>query len=158
MAIEPKTKEAAQEEANSTLDTNRFGTAQNKPVSREQQADIDLAKLKGEELGLTGDELFEYIQKQVKKGIKNRIKNANSIQAPKAPGATKENADAIHMTGAADVIREELYQKSIPLMKPDDLVGSSLKSMQIVVDNLAIDVDKHLKSLAYLNKSLNFTV
>ena len=143
----PKTKEAAQEEANSTLDTNRFGTAQNKPVSREQQADIDLAKLKGEELGLTGDELFEYIQKQVKKGIKNRIKNANSIQAPKAPGATKENADAIHMTGAADVIREELYRKSIPLMKPDDLVGSSLKSMQIVVDNLAIDVDKHLKSL-----------
>jgi len=143
----PKTKEDAQEAANANLATNNVGTAQNKPVSQKQQVDIENAKKVGEELGYEGEELIEYIQKEVKKGIDNRIKNANSTQAPIVPGATKENIDAIHMTGAADVIREDLYQKPVPVMKPDDIVGSALKSMQIVVDNLAIDVDKHLKSL-----------
>jgi len=143
----PKTKEDAQEAANANLATNNVGTAQNKPVSQKQQVDIENAKKVGEELGYEGEELIEYIQKEVRKGIDNRIKNANSTQAPIVPGATKENIDAIHMTGAADVIREDLYQKPVPVMKPDDIVGSALKSMQIVVDNLAIDVDKHLKSL-----------
>ena len=145
----PKTKEDAQEAANSILETNNVGTPKNKPVSEHQQADIENAKRAGEAMDppLQGDELIGYIQKEVKKGIDNRIKNANSVQAPIVPGATKENIDAIHMTGAADVIREGLYQKPVPMMKPDDIVGSALKSMQIVVDNLAIDVDKHLKSL-----------
>ncbi len=143
----PKTKEDAQEAANANLPTNNVGTPQNKPVSKQQQVDIENAKRVGEELGFEGEELIGYIQKEVKKGIDNRIKNANSTQAPIVPGATKENIDAIHMTGAADVIREDLYQKPVPVMKPDDIVGSALKSMQIVVDNLAIDVDKHLKSL-----------
>ena len=92
-------------------------------------------------MGANADELFEYIQANVKKGIDNRIKNANAVEAPVQPGATKENIDDIHSTSAADVIREDLYQKPITLMKPDDIVESSMKSMQIVIDNLAKDID-----------------
>tara|TARA_B100000287_G_C20667902_1_gene792359 strand:+ start:50 stop:2650 length:2601 start_codon:yes stop_codon:yes gene_type:complete len=145
----PKAKEDEQEEANSELETNNLGTPLNKPVSKQQQADIDNARREGEAMSppLEGDELFEYIQANVKKGIDDRIKNANAVQAPIQPGATKENIDDIHLTGAADVIREDLYQKPITLMKPDDIVGSSMKSMQIVIDNLAKDIDKHTKSL-----------
>ena len=149
----PKTKEDAQEAANVNLETNDVGIPKNKPASARQQKDIENAREIGERaisdggLGLEGDDLIEYIQKEVKKGIDNRVKNANSTQSPSEPGATKENIDAIHMSSAADVIREDLYQKPVPIMKPDDIVGSALKSMQVVVDNLSIDVDKHLKSL-----------
>ena len=143
----PKSNEQAQEEANQGLPTNNLGTPVNKPVSPQQQADIDNARRQGEELGLEGEELFSYIRENVQKGIENRIKNANAADAPVQPGATKETADAIHLTGAADVIRDDLYEKPIPVMKPDDLVGSSLKSMQIVMDNMTQDVDKYMKSL-----------
>ena len=143
----PKTKDQEKEEANSGLETNNLGTPANKQVSPQQQADIDNARVEGEALGLEGDELFEFIQGKVKKGIDNRIKNANAVDSPAQPGATKENIDDIHLTSAADVVREDLYQKPITLMKPDDIVGSSMKSMQIVIDNLAKDIDKHTKSL-----------
>jgi len=145
----PKTKDQEKEEANSGLETNNLGTPLNKPVSAQQQADIDNARREGEAMTppLEGDELFEYIQANVKKGIDNRIKNANAVDSPAQPGATKENIDDIHLTSAADVVREDLYQKPITLMKPDDIVGSSMKSMQIVIDNLAKDIDKHTKSL-----------
>ena len=143
----PKSNEQAQEEANQGLPTNNLGTPVNKPVSPQQQADIDNARRQGEELGLEGEELFSYIRENVQKGIENRIQNANAVDAPVSPGATKETADAIHLTGAADVIRDDLYEKPIPVMKPDDIVGSSLKSMQIVMDNMTQDVDKYMKSL-----------
>jgi len=143
----PKSNEQAQEEADQGLPTNNLGTPANKPVSPQQQADIDNARRQGEELGLEGEELFSYIRENVQKGIENRIKNANAADAPVSPGATKETADAIHLTGAADVIRDDLYEKPIPVMKPDDIVGSSLKSMQIVMDNMTQDVDKYMKAL-----------
>ena len=43
---------------------------------------------------------------------------------------------------------EDLYRKSIPVMKPDDIIGSAMKSMQIVIDNLTQDVDKYTSALA----------
>ena len=143
----PKSNDQAQEEANQGSSTNNLGTPANKPVSPQQQADINKARAEGIALGLEGEDLFAHIRKDVQKGIDNRIKNANSSTAPVSPGATKETADAIHLTGAADVIRDDLYEKPIPVMKPDDIVGSSLKSMQIVMDNMTQDLDKYMKAL-----------
>ena len=133
---------------------NQFGLPANKQVSDAQRSDITRAQEIGSKsvedggLGLEGEELVDYIKKEVKKGMDNRVRNANSATAPSEPGATRETIDGVHLTPASDVIREDLYRKPIPVMKPDDIIGSSMKSMQIVIDNLTQDIDKYTSAMA----------
>jgi hypothetical protein len=59
-----------------------------------------------------------------------------------------ENPDAIHQQSAADIKREEKYQEKIPLMKPDDKVGSAIKCIQTVIDNLTKKINKYLSAIS----------
>jgi hypothetical protein len=77
----------------------------------------------------------------------NKRPSINSPEGPIKPGPTKENPDAVHELGAADVKREEKYQEKIPLMKPDDKVGSAIKCIQTVIDNLVQKINKYLKAI-----------
>tara|TARA_X000000368_G_scaffold171693_1_gene135410 strand:- start:2486 stop:5128 length:2643 start_codon:yes stop_codon:yes gene_type:complete len=154
----PKSNSAADEAASmnnsSSGAQNQFGLPANKQVTDQQRADIKRAQEIGAKsiedggLGLEGEEYIEYIKKEVKKGMDNRVRNANAALSPSQPGATRETIDGVHLTPASDVIREDLYRKSIPVMKPDDIIGSAMKSMQIVIDNLTQDVDKYTSALA----------
>ena len=58
-----------------------------------------------------------------------------------------ENPDAMHQLSAGDVKREDKYREKIVLMKPDDIVGSATKSIQIEIDNLTGKIDKYFGSL-----------
>ena len=158
----PKTKEDASEAAslNNSGSQNQFGLPANKQITDAQRADIQAAEEVASKpvseggMGLDKndpaqkEEMIEYIKKEVKKGMDNRVRNANSATAPSEPGATRETIDGVHLTPASDVIREDLYRKPIPVMKPDDLVGSAMKSMQIVIDNLTQDIDKYTSAMA----------
>jgi hypothetical protein len=61
---------------------------------------------------------------------------------------TKENPDAIHQTSAGDVKREDKLQEKIPLLKPDDTVGSAMKGIQTVLDNLVQKITKYLNAIS----------
>ena len=60
---------------------------------------------------------------------------------------TKENPDAIHQTSAGDVKREDKLQEKIPILKPDDTVGSAMKGIQTVLDNLIQKITKYLNAI-----------
>ena len=60
---------------------------------------------------------------------------------------TKENADAVHQTSSGDVKREDKLQEKIPLLKPDDTVGSATKAIQTVLDNLTQKINKYLNAI-----------
>ena len=152
----PKSNSAADESSslNHTGSKNQFGLPANKQVTDIQRADITRAQEIGSKsiedggLGLEGEELIAYIKKEVKKGMDNRVRNANSAASPSQPGVTRETIDGIHLTPASDVIREDLYRKPIPVMKPDDIIGSAMKSMQIIIDNLTQDIDKYTSAMS----------
>jgi hypothetical protein len=94
----------------------------------------------------------DYVQQRVAEGIKQRCALENSPNAPAKPGATIEQVDSVHKLNAAHVKREEKLQEQIPLMKPDDKVGSALKNIQTVIDNLIQKVDKYLSAInSYLD-------
>ena len=59
---------------------------------------------------------------------------------------TVESADAIHKQTAADVIRNEYYNRKTVLMSPCDKVQSALKAIQTELDNLTKDIDKVLNA------------
>ena len=62
------------------------------------------------------------------------------------PNPTIEHPDP-HQLSVADVKREEKYQEKIPLMKPDNKIGSAIKCIQTVLDNLTKKIDKYLKAI-----------
>ena len=87
-------------------------------------------------------------------------KSAPNVPASSAPisNPTKENADAVHLLSASDVKREDKYQEKIPLMKPDDKIGSAIKCIQIVIDNLTKKIDKYLKAITSYIDAVSSTI
>lgn len=113
-----------------------------------QLRDIQSASAEATTKGLTGTAFDDFVKKVVQDGIKNRCKEANSASSPSQPGATKENADAVHQTSAADLKRQVVYDEKIPLMKPgENKVASALKCIQTVLDNLMREIKKYLDAI-----------
>lgn len=113
-----------------------------------QLRDIQSASAEASLKGLTGTAFDDFVKKVVQDGIKNRCKEANSASSPSQPGATKENADAVHQTSAADLKLREKYKEKIPLMKPgENKIASALKCIQTVLDNLMREIKKYLDAI-----------
>lgn len=113
-----------------------------------QLRDIQSAFAEATLKGLTGTDFDEFVKKVVQDGIKNRCKEANSSTSTAQPGATKENADAVHQTSAADLKRQVVYDEKIPLMKPgENKIASALKCIQTVLDNLMREIKKYLDAI-----------
>ena len=152
LAKKPIDPEVAKEEINSG-DVGKPGF---QPTTN-QQADIvsareDLNSL-NEEWKLQGktDEEIEqlgsnFITSVVKQGTKNRSRQENSPNTPSKGNATKENSDNPHLTSAGDVGLDDKFREKIVLMKPDDIVSSSIKATQTAMDNLSVKADKFFKS------------
>ena len=149
-ARRPTTQEVAKEEASNILEQGFQPTAS-------QQADIDSAKQSLDKLeeiwkaqGKTLEEIATlssaYVISVTSQGIKNRMVEANTPGTAPKPGPTKENSDNPHLVSAIDVILEDKLREKIVLMKPNDIVGSSIKATQTEMDNLAKLADKFFKS------------
>jgi len=132
---------------------NNVGLPDNQPISSEQQADINNAKeefqlLREENPNLTQEQEDEYIKNAVSSGIKARNKQANSPGSTAQPGATRESSTAVHELSAADVKLQSTMCMKTPLLKPDDIVGSSAKAIQTISDNMTKKLDTYLNSLS----------
>ena len=126
---------------------NKFGLRSDQPLTQSQFQDQQSARAEADARGLTGVARDEFIQQTVSTGIKNRCEQANSPSSPARPGATRENADAVHEQSNADTKRLDLYLKKTVMLSPCDLPGSALKGMQIEIDNLTKEIDKILQAL-----------
>ena len=124
--------------------------------TEEQLADISNALSQFEGMraggalkGLNGGQIQDLkenlVKSQVLQGLANRVANANSPGSDAKPGATQES-EAIHQTSSADVKLNENYIKEFPIAKPDDLVNSAMKAIQIETNNLTKDLNKMISS------------
>jgi len=149
VTVKPKSPKQSSECAPAPpgVSLNKYGLRPDKSLTSAQLADAQSARAEAEKKGLTGAERDDYIQRKVAQGIKNRCREASSPASLSQPGATKENADAIHQASVGDRKREDKYQEKIPLMKPDDKVGSAIKCIQTVLDNLMQQIAKYLNAL-----------
>lgn len=147
--VKPKTPEQSSECAPTPpgVSVNKYGLRADKSLTPAQFADAQSARVEADQKGLTGAEKDDYVQQRVAQGIKNRCKEASSPTSPSQPGASKENADAVHQSSSGDKKREDKYQEKIPLMKPDDKVGSAIKCIQTVLDNLMQQISKYLNAI-----------
>ncbi len=132
---------------------NKYGLPDNQPISQKQQADINNAReefelLREENPDLTQEQEDAYVKNAVSAGIKARNKQADSPASPAQPGATRESSTAVHELSAADVKLQSTMCMKTPLLKPDDIVGSSTKAIQTVSDNMTKKLDTYLNSIS----------
>jgi hypothetical protein len=147
--VKPKTPEQTSEcaPAPPNVFVNEYGLRSDKSLTSTQLADAQSARAEADQKGLTGAERDNYVQQKVAQGIKNRCREASSPASLSQPGATKESTNAVHQIGAGDKKRQDKYQERIPLLKPDDKVGSAIKAIQTVLDNLLQEISKYLNAL-----------
>jgi hypothetical protein len=147
--VKPKTPEQTSEcaPAPPNVFVNEYGLRSDKSLTSTQLADAQSARAEADQKGLTGEERDNYVQQKVAQGIKNRCREASSPASLSQPGATKESTNAVHQIGAGDKKRQDKYQERIPLLKPDDKVGSAIKAIQTVLDNLLQEISKYLNAL-----------
>jgi hypothetical protein len=147
--VKPKTPEQTSEcaPAPPNVSVNEYGLRSDKSLTSTQLADAQSARAEADQKGLTGAERDNYVQQKVAQGIKNRCREASSPASLSQPGATKESTNAVHQIGAGDKKRQDKYQERIPLLKPDDKVGSAIKAIQTVLDNLLQEISKYLNAL-----------
>jgi len=153
----PKPAEQAKECAAAPpgVTLNKFGLRPDLPLSKQQFQDQQSARATADARGLTGAARDDFIQQAVAQGIKDRCAAANSPGSPTVPGATIE-AISPHKLNAAHVMIEDKLREKIPLMKPDDKVGSALKAIQTVIDNITQKIDKYMKAInSYLEAVTN---
>ena len=111
-----------------------------------QLADIQNASRDAALKNLTGEEFDSYVRQRVAQATKDRCKEANSPASTSQPGATIESTD-VHLANVSDRKREDKYQESIALMKPDDEVGSAMRCIQTTLDELTKKIAKFLNAL-----------
>jgi hypothetical protein len=109
-----------------------------------QRRDVQRSSAEADARGLTGEAKDEFIKRAVTKGIKDRFDAANSPTTFSRPGATRENADAVHEQSNADTKRHDLYLKKTVMLSPCDMPSSAMKAIQIELDNLTREIDKIL--------------
>ena len=123
---------------------SKFGIS-GKP-SVKQLAMIASATATGGTSGLVGTALDTFVKGEVKKGTNNLKATENLASAPPNPAPTKES-DAIHQFSVQDKKTAKEYRKKIATMKPDDVVQSSMKSIQIIMENLTNEMEFMMDAL-----------
>jgi len=135
---------------------NKYGLRPDRPLTSQQLKDAQAARAEAEARGLSGQEREDFVMKAVADGIAARKAAAESPDSGSQPGATKENADAVHQQSVADVKKNDRQTRKIPLADPYNSVTSSMKNIQIILDNLTKDINKVLETArTYVDAATN---
>ena len=154
----PTSKENEKERAKTTPGTalNKFGLPANRQITPAQQKDIDSARAEAEERNLSKEETDKLIKKRVKAGVASRVKEANSPRS-EPTGQPYMEAEATMRQSIADVKRDKVYCEKRVLLKPDNIVESANKAMQIDMDNLVQNIDKSMNALQSYTDAASMT-
>jgi hypothetical protein len=125
---------------------DRFGRDPSRPPTRAELNAAQSARAEADRLGETGAIREARIANATVAATRQEAEAAASPASPAVPGATKENADAVHLQSAADVKRLDLYLKKTVMLSPCDLPGSAMKAMQTDIENLTKEIDKILQT------------
>ena len=136
---------------------NKYGLRPDLPLDDDQFRDAQAARRRAEENGLIGIEREEFVMKSVADGIKQRESQNTSADAPITKSIATENPDVQQIT-AGDVKEQVFAEEKVPMPIPDDPVGSAMKSIQILIDNIVQKMDTYLNAIQSYVDAVSSTV
>ena len=158
----PKSHELAKELApNLTGKTNIFGLDPSRPITANQQKDINSAKAEIELIKknnplFSQSEQLNLIKSRIAAGMAARKKEADSFRSKPERGATIES-ESPHIQTAATIKLDEICDKKMVILKPTGIVDACNKAMQTDMDNMTQDIDKAMNALASYTDAVSIT-
>ena len=144
----PANKKAEKERAKSAPGTalNTYGLPSDRPITPEQQKDINSARAEAESKNLSPAATERLIKKRVQFGVAARVKESNSPRST-PPGQPYRESEGMMQQSIADIKRDKVYCEKRIVLIPDNIVESANKAMQIDMDNLVQNIDKSMNAL-----------
>jgi hypothetical protein len=136
---------------------NKYGLRPDLPLDDFQFKDAQRARIRADEQELVGIEREEYVMKAVADGIKQRESDNTSAAAPITKSIASENSDVQQIT-AGDIKEQIFAEEKVPMPIPDDPVGSAMKSIQILIDNIVQKMDTYLNAIQSYVDAVSSTV
>jgi hypothetical protein len=136
---------------------NKYGLRPDLPLDDFQFKDAQRARIRADEQELVGIEREEYVMKAVADGIKQRESDNTSADAPITKSIAAEHSDVQQIT-AGDVKEQVFAEEKVPMPIPDDPVGSAMKSIQILIDNITQKMDTYLNAIQSYVDAVSSTI
>ena len=136
---------------------NKYGLRPDLPQTDAQFRDAQAARARAAEQGLEGIEREEYVMKAVADGIKQKEADDTSADAPIIKSIATEHSDVQQIT-AGDVKEQVFAEEKVPMPIPDDPVGSAMKAIQILIDNITQKMDTYLNAIQSYVDAVSSTV
>ena len=136
---------------------NKYGLRPDLAQDDKVFKDSTAARRRAEENGLEGIEREEYVMKAVADGIKQRESDNTSADAPITTSVATESPD-VQQISAGDVKEQVLAEEKVPMPIPDDPVGSAMKAIQILIDNITQKMDTYLNAIQSYVDAVSSTV
>jgi hypothetical protein len=116
------------------------------PQSPRVLAAAQSARAEAGERGLSKEATEALVGERTSAATKAEAAESKSPTSPTQPGATIEQPDNPHLMSIADVQRDVMYREKTVLLNPCDMVGSAMKAIQPVIDNLTKKIDSVLQA------------
>ena len=143
----PNSSPAAQQ-VPKNVKLNKFGLRPDQPLSS-VPGGLEAAQAAREKARAQGKSVQE-VENAAMAAVANVVGNREAQQtAPTAPfrkGAQRESPDVQNIT-AGDVKEQDLAEEKTVMPIPDDPVGSAMKAIQTIIDNIAQKMDKYLNAI-----------
>ena len=143
----PNSTPAAQQ-VPANVKLNKFGLRPDQPLSA-IPGGLEAAQAAREKARAQGKSVEE-VENAAMAAVANIVGNQEAqVTAPTAPfktGAQRESPDVQNIT-AGDVKEQDLAEEKTVMPIPDDPVGSALKAIQTIIDNITQKMDKYLNAL-----------
>ena len=152
----PCDKKSEIERAQSSAAKNTYGLPSDRNITPEQQKDINSAKAEAQSKNLSKEEEDKLVKKRVISAVNSRVEQSNSPKSP-ITGQVFLESEGVMQQSVADIKRDKVYCEKRVLLKPDNIVESANKAMQIDMDNLVQNIDKAMNSLQSYTDQVSMT-
>ena len=125
---------------------DKFGRDPSRPPTKREFAAAQSARAEAAARGLSKEATEALVAERTVAATKAEAAESQSPTSPTKPGATIEQPDNPHLMSVADVQRNNAYREKIILLNPCDMVGSALKAIQAIIDDLAKKIDSVLQT------------
>jgi hypothetical protein len=125
---------------------DKFGRDPSRPPTSRELAAAQSARAEAAARGLSPAATEALVGERTVAATKAEAAESQSPTSPTQPGATIEQPDNPHLMSVADVQRNNAYREKIILLNPCDMVGSALKAIQSIIDDLAKKIDSVLQT------------
>ncbi|NBX71525.1 hypothetical protein EBQ91_01235 [bacterium] len=130
----------------SGVTTGAKGLDPSRPPTKREFAAAQSARAEAAARGLSKEATEALVIERTIAATKAEAAESQSPTSPTQPGATIEQPDNPHLMSVADVQRNNAYREKIILLNPCDMVGSALKAIQTIIDDLAKKIDSVLQT------------